>query len=224
MSTGRKFLWIAIPIWIVLAALGGWLHLRQGIYVNGDFLYRSGADCYRRLQDEIRITESGTGTEFEVTYDGIKDTATLVWGGQTAAGQTPVCVTFQDQSTVEGIWDGKTLCDADGRDLAYDLGEIVVTPNGKRPPVSHTEWSRIFCRLAIGDTETRGSIVFLLIGTIAYALGILGFLFPDKAHFLFRRWQYDRAELSDAGIFVTKASGIVVMILGAVMMLQLFLL
>lgn len=218
----KKFLWIAVPVWVVLVVLSGWIYLRQGIYVDGDFLYRSGADCYRRQQDEIRMYEEGAATRFEVTWDGRKHTAVLKWGEPAGNNGTQVCVTFQDGSVVEGIWNGDTLSDADGRDLSFGSVEIVTTVNGKRPSVSDATWSSIFCRLSLGDTETKGSWLFLFIGTVAYVLGALGFLFPDNVHFFLRRWQYEKAALSDAGRFVAKIGGIVAMILGGIMMLHCF--
>lgn len=220
----KKFLWIAVPVWVVLVVLSGWLYLRQGIYVDGDFLYRRGADCYRRQQDEIRMYEEGAATRFEVTWDGRKNTAVLEWGEPAWNNGTQVCVTFQDGSVIEGIWKGDTLSDADGWDLSFGSVEIAVTVNGKRSPVSDVAWSKIFCRLSLGDTETKGSWLFLFIGTVAYVLGALGFLFPDNTHFFLRRWQYEKAELSDAGRFIEKSGGIIIMIFGGAMMLHLFLL
>lgn len=215
----KKFLWIAVPVWVVLVILSGWIYLRQGIYVDGDFLYRRGADCYRRQQDEIRMYEEGAATRFEVTWDGRKNTAVLEWGEAAGNNGTQVCVTFQDGSVIEGIWRGDTLLDADGRDLFFDSVEIVVTENEKRSPVSNAAWSSIFCRLSLGDTETKGSWLFLFIGTAVYISGAVGFLFPDKTHFFLRRWQYEKAELSAEGRFAVKANGIVAMILGGIMMI-----
>ncbi len=221
MMARKKFLLIAVPVWFVLFLLSGWLFLRPGIYVDGSFLYRSSADCYRRQQDEIRMYKEESATRFEVIWDGQKNAATLVWGEQTQNNGTQVCVIFQDGSIIEGIWKGDTLTDADGRDLSFPA-EIVVTTNGERPPMSNMAWSKTFCRLSLGDTETRGSILFIFIGTVAYVLGSLGFLFPNKMFFFLRSWQFEKAELSYEGRFVEKAGAIVAMILGTIIMLHIF--
>lgn len=223
----KKFLWIAVPVWIVLTVFGCWFHLRPGIYVDGDFLYRSGPDCYRSLQTEIRSSQEGDAIRFEAVRDGRETTAVLVWGGAPANenGQQ-VSLTFQDGTVMEAVWDGEFLTGEDGKDIFFGTVEhlVTVTVNGKRPPLSNDVWSRIFCRLASGETETRGSWLFLFIGTAAYVLGALGFLFPDNTHFFLRRWQYEKTELSDAGRFIEKSGGIIMMIFGGAMMLHLFLL
>lgn len=219
----KKFLWVSVPVWVILAVLSGWINLRQGIYVDGDFLYSRGQGYYSRQQDEIRMYEEGSDTRFEVIWDGIKKNATLVWGEAVGNNGTRVCVTFQDGNKIEGIWNGETLSDADGKDLAFGRYDVVVTVNGKRSPVSDITWSKIFCKLSLGDTDTKGSIVFIFIGTMSYVLGALSFLFPDKTHFFLRGWQYERAELSDAGRLIAKTGGVVVMVLGGIIMLQIFL-
>lgn len=215
-----KFLWIAVPIWVVLVLLSGWIYVRPGIYVSDSFLYRSSADCYRRQQNEIRMYQEYDAVRFEVIWDGQENAATLVWGEPTQNNGTQVSVTFQDGSIIEGIWRGDTLIDADGRDLSFPAG-ITVTVNRDRPPIPNITWSETFCRLSLGATETRGSVLFIFIGTVAYVLGSLSFLFPDNMYFLLRRWQFEQAELSDAGLLVQKASAIVAMILGGIVIFAL---
>ncbi len=219
----KKFLWISVPVWVILATLSCRINLRQGIYVDGDFLYSEGQGYFCRQQDEICMYEEGPDTRFEVIWDGIKKDATLVWGEAVGNNGTQVYVTFQDGNIIEGIWNGENLSDAEGKDLAFGRFDVVVTVNGKRSPVSDIAWSKIFCRLSLGDTDTKGSIVFIFIGTMSYVLGVLSFLFPDKTHFFLRGWQYERAELSDAGRLIAKTGGIVVMVLGGIIMLQIFL-
>lgn len=215
-----KFLWIAVPIWVVLVLLSGWIYVRPGIYVSGSFLYRSSADCYRRQQNEIRMYQEYDAVRFEVIWDGQENAATLVWSEPTQNNETQVSVTFQDGSIIEGIWRGDTLIDADGKDLSFPA-EITVTINEERPPVPNITWSKTFCRLSLGATETRGSVLFIFIGTLAYVLGSLSFLFPNNMYFFLRRWQFEQAELSDAGRFVQKASAIVAMILGGIVIFAL---
>lgn len=219
-SKEKKFLWIAVPIWVVLVLLSGWIYLRPGIYVSGSFLYQSSADCYRRQQNEIRMYQEDDAVRFEVIWDGQENAATLVWGEPTQNNGTQVSVTFQDGSIIEGIWRGDTLIDADGKDLSFPAG-ITVTINEERPSVPNITWSETFCKLSLGATETRGSVLFIFIGTVAYVLGSLSFLFPDNMYFFLRRWQFEQAELSDAGRFVQKASAIVAMILGGIIMFAL---
>lgn len=219
MIARKKFLWIAVSVLVVLSLLSGWLYLRPGIYVDGSFLYRNSADSYHRQQDEIRMYKEDAATRFEVIWKGQENAATLVWGEQTQNSGTQVCVTFQDGSIIEGIWKGDTLTDADGRDLSFPA-EIVVTTNGERPPMSNMAWSKTFCRLSLGDTETRGSILFIFIGTVAYVLGSLGFLFPNKMFFFLRSWQFEKAELSYERIGMVKASSIAVMVFGEIIIMH----
>ncbi len=218
----RKFLWIAVPVWFALVVISSLLYLRKGIYVGDDFLYRSASDCYQGGGTEISMVREGDTVSFQALRDGRETNAVLTWTAPAVAGKyRPVSIAFQSGTVIEAGWNGEQLVSADGSPL---LGgpQVTVSINGKRPPLSEDAWSAVFCRLASGETETRGSMLFLFLGTIGYVLGAAGFLFPDKAHFFLRRWQYAKPELSDEGRFVAKICAIVTMILGGVLLLQLF--
>lgn len=220
----RRFLWIAAPVWLALVVISSLLYLRKGIYVEEEFLYRSGSDCYRNQRTEISMVKEGDTVRFKALRDGREANAVLTWlTPADAGGYRQVSIVFQSGTVIEAGWNGEHFVGADGRPL---LGEprVTVSVNGKRPPLSEDAWGAVFCRLASGETETRGSILFLFLGTIGYALGAAGFLFPDKLHFFLRRWQYAEPELSDGGRFVARISAIVTMILGGVLMLHPFLL
>lgn len=219
----RKFLWIAASVWLALAVISCLLYLRKGIYVGGDFLYRSGSDCYRGGGTEINMVKEGDTVRFEALRDGRETNAVLTWLAPADGKYRQVNITFQNGTVIEASWDGAFFTGADGRPLFLET-QITVSINGKRPPLSKATWGAVFCRLASGETETRGSVLFLFLGTIGYVLSAAGFLFPDEVHFFLRRWQYVKPELSDEGRFVAKISAIVGMILSGVMMLHLFLL
>ncbi len=220
----RKFLWIAAPVWLVLVVISGLLYLRKGVYVDGDFLYRSGPDCYRSRRTEISMVKEGDTASFKALKDSRETNAILTWLAPADAGRNrQVSIVFQSGTVIEASWNGENLVGADGRPLSFGPWVTVVI-NGKCPPLSEGVWCAVFCRLASGEMETRGSILFILLGTIGYVLGTAGFLFPDKVHFFLRRWQYAKPELSDEGRFVAKVSAISVMILSGAMMLHLFLL
>ena len=96
---------------------------------------------------------------------------------------------------------------------------------GKQPPfIGKPAISNALCRIAWGDLEPRGNIALLWVGGLLYALGAVGFFFPNESHFFLRRWAYQNAELSESGLFMEKAGGVVAMVVGVVVMLGLFIL
>lgn len=70
-----------------------------------------------------------------------------------------------------------------------------------------------------GQPESRGSGAALLLFAMLYAMGAVGFLYPEQMAFFGSRWQFKgEPELSDAGLFAAKAGSVVVMA-AAVMLL-----
>ena len=217
----KKFLWIAVLVWTVLTLLGGCFFLRPGIYVQDDFLYRTSPGCYRSWWNEIRSCQERDAIKFEAVWHGQQTTALLVWHGEDSNGRGQrVSVSFQNEIVVEGIWNGAGLLEEDG----FFKQEVTIIVNQQLPPPTEIEWSRIFCRIASEKEETRGHAAFLVFGTVAYVMGALGFLFPDKMHFFMRRWQYEQPELSDMGRAAEKTGSILVMIIGGIVLSQIFLL
>ena len=104
----------------------------------------------------------------------------LLWHGEDSEGKGQrVSVSFPNAVVVEGVWNGTVLLGEDG----FYRPEVTMIVNGKEPPPSEASWSRTFCRIASGKEETRGVAAFLVIGTIAYVLGVLGFCFQIRCIF-----------------------------------------
>lgn len=219
---------ILILLFVILLVFGLWRNVRRGIYVGDFFLYRKDASWYKNASDEIRMSREEDRTFFTINYDGEEKSAELIWNVEEAADsilqdQKYATITFGDGSVVEGKWDNNQfgmLVDEDG--LPLEWGEVTVTIAGERPEISDVSWSNALCRMDLGLTEKNGEIWFVVIGAICYILGVLNFLYPEQMYFLFSRWKYARAELSDVGIAVEKIGAVVVMIMGAVFMMRLF--
>ena len=57
-----------------------------------------------------------------------------------------------------------------------------------------------------------------MVGLIVYILGVLAVVYPDKMHFLFRRWVYNNPELSETGRALEQIGGGFVAIVGIILM------
>lgn len=74
-------------------------------------------------------------------------------------------------------------------------------------------------RMAEEEPVSRGSMVAVVLYTVLYAVGAVGFLWPEKLAFLGARWRFrHEPELSEAGVFAERLGAVIVMVSAVVML------
>lgn len=191
---------------LCLLPLSLWLNLRTGVYAGDHFLPRKGPG---QFGDVTMTAQDGdwrfTGTVGQETVDAL-----LMAEGDR------ITVDLGDGEPLTGTWDGERLLDESG--LPLGVGEVIITINGQESPMSRYAMAATLTRMAFGAVEHRGSFWLSLMGAILYLLGAVTFLYPEQAHFFLSRWQYEHAELSDAGILAERIGAVVAMVGSAVVM------
>ncbi len=182
-------------------------------------------DGYFKSGDhEIRMIKGEGFTNFQIVLHGENRTAALQWSRSDVLFDVEhdfATLTFDDGAIIEGTWfSDDILLDKDGLPLGWANGFMSADGNAVRV-ISNEALSNVFCKIALGKTEQNGSIGVVLVGGLIYILGALSFLYPEKVHFFGNRWRYKNAELSDDGIFMEKFGGIIGMVLGAIMVINL---
>ena len=198
----RKPAWLIACLGALLLAAGLHFYLQPGLYVDNDF-FRRQADGYR-LNDRHYVAVGADG--FEVCLDGSPERVTLTRDGQVLR------FGFSDGESVEGCLADGQLVNAQGMPLWMEDGQTQAS-------VQRVRLCETLARMSGGETEARAPYLMLLAFALAYAVGAFSFLAPDRAAFFLQRWRYDQAELSDAGRWVERASGALLMLLGAAMLL-----
>lgn len=80
--------------------------------------------------------------------------------------------------------------------------------------VSRGSLFNLMLSIAEGEIERRGHPAWLVLYTFVYAMGALGFLFPEKMAFFGLRWKFkSEPELSDEGLLMTQISNLSLMAL-----------
>lgn len=213
----RRVLALIVGIAVLALIFSGWRNLRKGIYLGNDFFFRAEQTLYRRnAVNSIRALPTEGGTDFVITLNGEEQSANLQRDGDL------VSIAFEDGTVFEGAWNGQWFYDRQtGLPMEFGEGVTVVVGN-QIPPIGKPAISNALCRIAWGDLEQRGHVSLLIVGGLLYALGAVTFLFPNEAHFFLRRWAYQNAELSETGLFMEKAGGVVGMVVGVAVMMGLF--
>ena len=191
---------------LCLLPLSLWLNLRTGVYAGDRFLPRKGSGQFGNV---TMTAQDGawrfTGAVGQETVDALLtaegDRVTVEWG---------------DGGFLTGAWDGERLLDENG--LPLGVGEVIITINGQSSPMSRYAMAAALTRMAFGAVEHQGSVWMALLGAVLYILGAVTYLYPEQAHFFLSRWQYEHAELSDAGILAERAGAVVAMAGSAVIM------
>ena len=185
------------------------LNLQTGLYVGEDFLIRTetgyGPLTLQTQADAVHVTGSIDGFSWEATVQ---------------TSDAGMSVTLADGTTTTGTWDGEHLCDQRGVPYAYLSGNVTVVVGNETLPPNPIFQSDVLCRMALGQTEQRGSLYCILMGMVCYIIGAMAILFPDFAYFFGRRWLFASAELSDTGRTFQRFGGIVGLI-GAVFLMYL---
>lgn len=220
----RKLPWIMGAILILAIGASAWINLRPGVYVGDDFLYRKRWNYYVNGGNEIRITNTDGNTTFSTDLFGEKKIAEITW-----KGGEPL-VEFDDGEIVTGnwgVWNGEEyILDEENLPIVLEEGMTIVVNNEiEQRQVSNKTLANILCRIDSTENwkgvETKGHWAFILIGAIAYLIGMACFYFPEETALLFTRWKYDYVELSDMALFAEKAGGVAAMVIGVVMIFHL---
>lgn len=209
----KKTLAILTVILIIVLGPALWLNTRTGVTIHDQFLFRRASGEYRSL--------SG----WSIVYDEAENTFLAVLGKQTFHAKAVLDdnfarFTFSDGTIAEGWLDSRFgLVDSNGVPMTFsDDIEIIVGDENLRLYLTPCAVACEFCRIAMDAAEPYGSIAIVLLGSMIYLLGAAQFIWPEQMFFLFSRWRYQKAELSDDGILAEKASAILLMICAAAVM------
>lgn len=205
-------LWLSlILLTLLIPAL--WLNTRTGVTIHDQFLFRRSSCQYRSL--------SG----WSIDYDPSENTFCATLGEQTLRASMEqdgsfLRFTFDDGTVSEGQWDGLFgLLDANGAPITFSEDiEIIVGDDTSRLSLTPGAIARTFGQIAMDGDEPFGSIAVVLAGLLVYLLGAAQFLWPEKIFFLFSRWRYQHAELSEDGILAERAGAILVMLCAIVIL------
>lgn len=214
----RRILVLIIGTAVLAAAFSGWRNLRKGVFLGNDFFYRVEDSFYQKNPvNYIRSEPENDSISFIISLNGKEQAASLIRQGDS------VSIAYDDGTVIEGIWNGQWFSDKEtGLPMAFSPDNITVTVGNQPSQPGKPAISNALCRIVWGDLEQKGSIALLWIGGLLYTLGAVTFLFPNEAHFFLRKWAYRNAELSESGLLMEKAGGVIAMAVGVVVMLGLF--
>ena len=198
----RKKVWIGVLVFVLLAIPALRLHLERGVYLGDRFFTRGQGGAFTHGADGANMEKSDSGASFDICLDGQALSAEL------AQEDENIRLTFSDGRMVEGVGDGQRLYDAQGVPLGL-ADSITITVNGERAPVGVYTLGNWLYRMYAGTLERRGEPLLVLLAALLYGLGLLNLLWPEKMFFLFSRWQYSHAELSDEGRLAQQLGGVV---------------
>lgn len=198
----RKKLWIGVLVFVLLAVPALRLHGERGVYLGDRFFARGQGDVFTCGADSARMEKTDSGASFDICLDGQALSSRLTQEDEN------IRLTFSDGRMVQGVGDGERLYDAQGMPLGW-ADSVTVTLNGERAPVNVYALSNWLYRMYAGTLERRGEPWLLLLAALLYGLGLLNLLWPEKMFFLFNRWQYSHAELSDEGRLAQQVGGVV---------------
>lgn len=203
----KKQVLLLCLVLLVLIVPATWLNLQTGLYVGEEFLRCTGAGY-----GSLTLQHQADGVHITGSMDGFS------WDATVQMQEGSMSVTLADGTVYAGAWDGEHLCDESGMPYAYTSGGITIVVNNEPAPPNPIFQADTLCRMALGQTEARGSLWCVLVGVIVYGIGMLSIFFPDFMYFLGRRWCFEQPELSDAGRFCQRLGGAVALAGGTVVM------
>ena len=199
----RKWLLIGVVVFVALAAAGVYCNARQGVWLDGAFYAQTSEGTFAAGGDRIAIERTENGARFTGEVDGAALKAQLT--------QTDGLVRVEmGEDVVEGYPANGGLVDSEGLPLAWNQG-ITVSVGGEEPPTNPYALADALYGMYAGATEPRGEWGLVWIYALLYWMGLAAILWPEETHFLFSRWAYRNAELSDAGIAMQRLGGGVAM-------------
>lgn len=203
----KKHIVLLSLLLLLLIIPATWLNLQSGLYVGEDFLRRTDAGY-----GPLTLQTQADGAHITGSIDGFS------WEATVQTSDAGMSVTLADGTTTAGTWDGEHLCDESGMPYAYLSGSITIVVGNETPPPSPIFQSDVLCRMALGQTEQRGSLSCVLVGVVCYVIGALAIIFPDFTYFFGRRWLFASAELNDTGRTFQRFGGIIGLICAAFLM------
>ena len=212
----KKSAVVMLIVLVLLLIPSGLINLRRGVYVGERFYIphdnEDNSWTYRAAPGyAVTLDWCGSGTACGVSAGGPEQSVQLDWTDDWARFQ------FEDGTVLEGRWTGEALIDADGRPLWMEDENIIqiVVGDEPEPPLSQYTIACALCKMDRRELVFFGSVWFMLFGVFVYSWGLLNIYYPDKMHFMGRRWQYEEATLSDAGRDMQIFGGIACLIIGA---------
>ena len=199
----RKWLLIGVVVFVALAAAGVYCNARQGVWLDGAFYAQTSEGTFAAGGDRIAIERTETGARFTGEVAGEALDAQLTQND----GRIRV---EMGENVVEGYPSDGGLVDDEGLPLAWSQG-ITVSAGDEEPPVHPYVLADALYGMYAGATEPRGEWGMVWIYALLYWMGLAAILWPEETHFLFSRWAYRNAELSDAGIAMQRLGGGVAM-------------
>ena len=206
----RKWLLIGVVVFVALAAAGVYCNARQGVWLDGAFYAQTSEGTFAAGGDRIAIERTENGARFTGEVAGAALEAQLT--------QTDGLVRVEmGEDVVEGYPANGDLVDSEGLPLAWNQG-ITVSVGGEEPPTNPYALADALYGMYAGATEPRGEWGMVWIYALLYWMGLAAILWPEETHFLFSRWAYRNAELSDAGIAMQRLDGGVAMVASVVVL------
>ena len=206
----RKWLLIGVVVFVALAAAGVYCNARQGVWLDGAFYAQTSEGTFAAGGDRIAIERTENGARFTGEVDGAALKAQLT--------QTDGLVRVEmGEDVVEGYPANGGLVDSEGLPLAWNQG-ITVSVGGEEPPTNPYALADALYGMYAGATEPRGEWGMVWIYALLYWMGLAAILWPEETHFLFSRWAYRNAELSDAGMAMQRLGGGVTMVASVVVL------
>ena len=199
----RKWLLVGVVVFVALAAAGVYCNARQGVWLDGAFYAQTSEGTFAAGGDRIAIERTENGARFTGEVAGAALKAQLT--------QTDGLVRVEmGEDVVEGHPANGGLVDSEGLPLAWNQG-ITVSVGGEELPTNPYALADALYGMYAGATEPRGEWGMVWIYALLYWMGLAAILWPEETHFLFSRWAYRNAELSDAGIAMQRLGGGVAM-------------
>ena len=199
----RKWLVIGVAVFVALAVAGVYCNARQGVWLGGAFYAQTSEGTFAAGGDRIAIERAENGARFTGEVAGEALDAQLTQND----GRIRV---EMGENVVEGYPSDGGLVDDEGLPLAWSQG-ITVSAGDEEPPVHSYVLADALYGMYAGATEPRGEWGMVWIYALLYWMGLAAILWPEETHFLFSRWAYRNAELSDAGIAMQRLGGGVAM-------------
>ena len=206
----RTWLVIGVAVFVALAVAGVYCNARQGVWLGGAFYAQTSEGTFAAGGDRIAIERAENGARFTGEVAGEALDAQLTQND----GRIRV---EMGENVVEGYPSDGGLVDDEGLPLAWSQG-ITVSAGDEEPPVHPYVLADALYGMYAGATEPRGEWGMVWIYALLYWMGLAAILWPEETHFLFSRWAYRNAELSDAGIAMQRLGGGVAMVASVVVL------
>lgn len=215
----RIFYLIIMILYVICLVSGCRIGLRKGVDAGDIFFYKKGGGLYQADKDNyLKLDARGETERAAIVLNGQEQEAELCWKDD------EVKITYADGTVTEGTWGNDCLLDKEGMPVVFSGEAVAVTAGGEAEELRKEVLSDALCRISRGVLKARGSVWFMLLGTVFYGLGVFAVVNPERSFFFLNRWRYREAELSPEGKAVEQIGGAVFLAAGAVLVSGVFLL